>query len=45
MKQAGHKRKPIYHPETWMVKQCHDLQGKDSEAKVEKDINIAPDYI
>jgi len=28
-----------------MIKQCHDLQGKDFEAKVENEINIAPDYI
>ena len=40
-----HGTKPIYYPETWMIKQCHDLQGKDFEAKVEKEINIASDHL
>jgi len=35
--------KPIHHLETWLIKQWHDLRGKDFEAKAQKEINLALD--
>ena len=37
--------KSIYHPETWLIKYWHELQGNDFEITAGKEISIAPDHL